>query len=335
MIQVALLSRWHVHANDYASQALENPDLSVVAVWDEDRERGRQWAKELEVDFFEDLNELLAQDQIDGVIVDTPTSMHKDVILACAAAKKHIFSEKVLALTEEDCIAIFEAVDKNNVSLMLSLPRLNDPSYIYAQQALDNGWLGQLTSIRCRLEHGGALPTDTHPDGWLPPHFYAKNQCGGGALIDLGAHPIYLTNRLAGKAASVMCEMVSFTGREVDDHASVIVRYDSGASGIIEAGFIGSSSPFLLELHGTEGSLLVEDRSVRIRSSQLGDGSWQTPTLPEPGPSAIAQWVAEIKDGKKPHITREDMLRLTQINQAALQSATEGRRVFLKSAQPV
>lgn len=94
MIQVALLSRWHVHANDYASQALENPNLSVVAVWDEERERGKQWAKELEVDFFEDLNELLAQDQIDGVIVDTPTSMHKEVILACAAAKSIFFLKK-------------------------------------------------------------------------------------------------------------------------------------------------------------------------------------------------------------------------------------------------
>lgn len=140
MIRVALLSRWHVHANDYAREANEHPDIVIQAVWDEDKERGNQWAQELNVDFEENITTLLNRSDIDAVIVDTPTSMHTDVILEAAKAKKHIFSEKVLALTEEDCSLIFESVKENQVSLMLSLPRLNDPSYLYAQDALDQGY---------------------------------------------------------------------------------------------------------------------------------------------------------------------------------------------------
>jgi hypothetical protein len=51
MIKVAMLSRWHVHANDYAKQAKEHPDLEISMVWDELPERGAAWAQELSVPF--------------------------------------------------------------------------------------------------------------------------------------------------------------------------------------------------------------------------------------------------------------------------------------------
>src|SRR5690242_12270573 len=76
MIRVAMLSFWHVHARDYLKQALEHPDTEIVAVWDEDPERGRAQAASLGVRFYEKLDELLAQPDIDAVIVDTPTNLH-------------------------------------------------------------------------------------------------------------------------------------------------------------------------------------------------------------------------------------------------------------------
>ncbi|TSB45758.1 Gfo/Idh/MocA family protein [Alkalicoccobacillus porphyridii] len=329
MIKVAMLSRWHVHANDYAREANANKDIEIVAVWDEDAKRGQDWAEELGADFESDLDALLAREDIDGVIVDTPTNLHEKVIIAAAQAGKHIFTEKVLAITDEGVQDILNAVKDNKVSLMLSLPRLNDPSYLYAQKALDDGLLGELTSIRCRLEHGGGVPTDSSPNGWLPEHFYNADQCGGGALIDLGAHPIYLTNRLAGDVESVLCEMGYFIGREVDDHTTVITRHKSGAMGVIEAGFVANGSPFILELHGTKGSILVEERDLKIRSSELGDGNWQTPELPEQESSAMQQWVNEILHKQEPRITQKDMVELTRINVAAKKSAEEGKRVSL------
>lgn len=331
MIRVALLSRWHVHADDYAREASQHPSIQLTTIWDEDPARGKRWADELNVDFENSLEFTLARDDVDAVIVDTPTSMHKEVIIAAAKAKKHIFSEKVLALTEKDCEDIFSAVEEHNVSLMLSLPRLNDPTYLYAEKAVQDGLLGDITSLRCRLEHGGALETKSHPNGWLPAHFFNKEQCGGGALIDLGAHPIYLTNRFGGRAVSVYAEMNDFTNRSVDDHSTVIVRYASGATATIEAGFIASKSPFILELHGTKGSILVEERTLRIQSTELEEEGWITPDLPEQAASAMDQWVEEILSGTKPRITKEDMRELTRINEAAIASSKSAKRVSLNS----
>ena len=69
MFKVAILSFWHVHAEDYARQAETNPETEIVAVWDESLERGRAEAGRRRVDFHADLDELLRRPDVDGVVV--------------------------------------------------------------------------------------------------------------------------------------------------------------------------------------------------------------------------------------------------------------------------
>lgn len=78
MVRVAMLSRWHVHADEYASRVNDEEQAQVVAVWDEEPDRGQGWAGDLGVDFEADLDRLLARDDIDAVAVDAPTNMHPD-----------------------------------------------------------------------------------------------------------------------------------------------------------------------------------------------------------------------------------------------------------------
>ncbi|WP_052476511.1 Gfo/Idh/MocA family oxidoreductase [Cohnella kolymensis] len=88
MISVALLSKWHVHWIDYMKEAQQNPNIQIVRIWDEQPERGAAWAKDLGVGFEPDLERLLADPTIDGVIVTTPTNMHKDVIVDLRGCQK-------------------------------------------------------------------------------------------------------------------------------------------------------------------------------------------------------------------------------------------------------
>lgn len=96
MLKVAMLSFWHVHAKDYARMANQHPDTEIVAIWDEDAERGRSKAEEYGVRFYDNMQELLDNAEIDAVIVDTPTSMHRDVIIAAASAGKHVLPKRLL-----------------------------------------------------------------------------------------------------------------------------------------------------------------------------------------------------------------------------------------------
>ncbi|MCS7460821.1 Gfo/Idh/MocA family oxidoreductase [Paenibacillus doosanensis] len=329
MIRVAMLSFWHVHARDYARQATEHPGTEIVAVWDEIPERGRQEAEARGARFFEDLNELLAQSDIDGVIVDTPTNMHRDVMVAAAKAGKHIFTEKVVATTLKECNEILAAVEEAGVKLTVSLPRLNAGYTLAAQDILSQGLLGDITLVRTRLSHNGAIPSERGPQGWLPAHFFDAQLCGGGAMIDLGCHPMYLARLFLGLPDSVTASYGYVTGKDVEDNAVSVLRYASGALAVVEAGFVNRFSPFVVEVHGTEGSLLysTHDDKLLVRSSKLGeDGSqeWKVQELPSDRPSAFDQWVSHVENGTKAEENIQLALDLTRLMEASNASARTG-----------
>ena len=181
--------------------------------------------------------------------------------------------------------------------------------------------------IRCRLAHNGAVAPDGGKMGWLPERFFNKTQTGGGALIDLGAHPIYLTNRLAGAPKALYARLEQTNGLAVDDNAAVMLEYESGALGVIETSFLSNGSPFQLELYGTEGTLLIEEEQIRVKSNHIGDGSWTEPKDLKALPMPIEQWTQAMKDGTTPTITKEDVVQLTRVNEAAALSHKENRRI--------
>ena len=330
MIRVAMLSFWHVHARDYARQAQEHPDVNIVAAWDEDVQRGRVRAGELGVRFYQQLDELLAQPDIDGVIVDTPTSMHREVMVAAAQAGKHIFTEKVLALTPHECNSILDAVARAGVKLTVSLPRLNDRYTLAVQDVLKRRLLGELTLVRTRLSHSGALRTDQHPEGWLPAHFFDRAETGGGALIDLGCHPMYLARLFLGMPESVSAHFGYLTRRPVEDNAVAILHYPQGALGVVEAGFVNRHSPFTIEIHGTEGSLFYGTPEARLLMRNDATQQWsEISDFPPARPTAFQQWITHIQQGTTATENIQVAIDLTKLMAAATASAQQGRIIPL------
>lgn len=335
MIRVAMLSFWHVHAKDYARQAELNPHTQIVAIWDEEPERGRQKAGEYGVPFYEDLQELLANPDIDAVIVDTPTTMHPEIMIAAAKAGKHIFTEKVVATTTKECNEILSAVTAAQVKLTVSLPRASTGFTDAILRSIREGYLGMVTTVRIRLAHNGALPTEKHPNGSLPSYFFDLAQCGGGALMDLGCHPMYLTRLFLGLPESVSASFGYITGREVEDSAVAILRYPSGLLGIVEAGFVNSYSQFDIELQGTEGSMKCSrtDNTLYIRSSKLGGEAtgWKVISeFRENIPTPFEQWVSHIQHGTTATENIGLALDLTRLMEASTISARTGAAVQLR-----
>ncbi|GCE48149.1 putative dehydrogenase [Thermosporothrix hazakensis] len=334
MIRVAMISFWHVHAQDYATQAQKHPDVEIVAAWDEQPERGRQWAERLGVKFYEDLDELLSQPDIDGVIIDTPTTMHREVMLAAARAGKHIFTEKVVATTLHECNEIIQEVARAGVKLTVSLPRLYDGYTRAILGLLERNLIGEITLVRTRLSHNGAIPTEQAPNGWLPAHFFSKEQCGGGALIDLGCHPMYLARLFMGRMPeSVSAHYGYVTGREVEDNAVATLHYPDGAIGVVEAGFVNRFSPFSIEIHGTEGSILygLPERELHVRSPKIEGGKhWEVITnLPEDQPRPFAQWITHIQENTTATENIQMALDLTTLMEASNLSAQQKRPIVL------
>jgi predicted dehydrogenase len=323
---VAVLSFWHVHAQDYASEAQEHPEAQITAVWDEDRERGRREASKRGVPFHEDLDELLSREDVDGVVVTTPTVAHREVITTASRAGKHVFAEKVIAPTLREAQEVVAEVEEAGVTFVVSLPRLFAGYTQAIREALDGGEIGTPTYLRVRVSHDGALPSTASPRGWLPERFFDPRESAGGVTIDFGAHPLYLAAHLLGMPDEVSAVYGRFTGREVEDHSVVAMLYPNGALGVAEASFLGSSAPFSVEAHGTEGSLLYHP-SGGLRTRLRAADRWSAVRVPPDGRSPFVRWVDLSSAGRTDPENVRAALELNALAEAANLSAREGRPV--------
>jgi len=327
MIRVAMLSGWHVHAVGYANEANRIPGVQVTCIWDEDADRRAKWAADLGVDFEPCLDKTLAREDVDAVIVCTPTNMHREVIVKAAKAGKHIFTEKVMALTKADCLAIADAVKEAGVKFVISFPHRTMSHNLFAKKAVEEGWLGKVTLARVRNAHDGVS------GGWLPPHFFDKETCGGGAMMDLGAHPMYLLAWLLGRPVSVssLFTQVGSHYEGIEDNAVSLLEFEGGVIGVSETGFVSKNSPYELEIYGTDGSLFVGGpEGIRLyRNDGQVAGFIKPDTLPKELPQAMNQWVDAINGEGEIIFGLEDGILLTEIMEAAYTSQKEKRRVEL------
>ncbi|MFC0674642.1 Gfo/Idh/MocA family protein [Brachybacterium hainanense] len=314
-LRIAVLSAWHVHAEEYGRAAIDHPGTELVAVWDDDAERGQDLARRLEVPFEADLDALLAREDLDGVTVTTATSDHDAVIGAVLAAGKHVFTEKLLSPTVAGCDALISAAEAAGLALTVSLPRLSHGYTVALREVLDSGRLGRLTYSRVRLAHNGSTAN------WLPARFYDPVEALGGAFSDLAAHPVYLTQLILGTdAAAASATYTDMTGRGVEDNAVVTATTADGAIGVIETGFVTPASPFTIEVQGTEGTLLYgfEQDAQGTPVMRVGTGSgWDAIDVPADAPAPFSLWVEAIRSGEP---TRENLERaraLTSLTIAA------------------
>lgn len=335
-LRVAVLGSWHVHTDDYARSVQTRPDAELVAVWDDDAERGRAAAERLGVPFEPDLAALLAGSsaagRVDGVTVTTSTRAHREVIGAAVGAGVHVFTEKLLAPTVAECTDLLAEAQRTGAVVVVSLPRLYEGCTAAVREVVESGRLGRVTCARVRLSHEGAVT------GWLPDRFFDREPSVGGALTDLGCHPVYLLQLLLGaRPDTVTAVYGSVTGRAVEDNAVVVASYPGGVIGVAEASF-SSPTPFTIDVFGTEGTVSWTDAPRRLtatgaafRSADQDDDGGEPVQLPVPedGPGAFAQWVDHIRSGTRADDNTSRAVELTRLVVAANRAAAEQRAVAL------
>lgn len=329
-IGIGVAGFWHVHADDYARSATENPHTRVVAAWDSDPERRAEGASRLGVPAVDDLDALLARPDVDAITVTTATDEHSEVIGRALAAGVPVFTEKLLAPTVAECEALIEASRTHAAPLVVSLPRLSEPLMTTIARLIDDGALGRLTYVRVRMAHDGWLA------GWLPERFADPVAAVGGAFADLGCHPAYLVQRMLGAAPeSITAAYGHVTGRAVEDNAVVTARYANGAVGVAEASFTTTPGAFAVEVRGTEATLLHGfGRDELIGKGGRFGEAWTPVPLDAAATAPFDLWVSAIRGDAAPADTAANLeaaLELTRFVAAANRAAAEGAAVPIDS----
>ena len=359
MINIASVGFWHLHGADYAGEAQRHPEVNLVAGWDPDPERLAVAAERFGLRAVADLDTLLADSSVDGVIVCTATADHREIVTRCLTAGKHVFVEKVLADRLTDAEAIATTARTSGLAVTVSMRRSDDDYTTKIATLLRDGAVGQITSARVRDGHPFALPRPGHPDGMLPAQFWDRTQAQGGVLIDL-CHPVYLLAAWMGRPDRVSAVLGHVTGRELEDNATVVLAFPDGLVGVAETSSVSAITPFMIEIHGTEGSILYTEPGIgafvvarqeraegtadsgngaalgpddrprlRVRSTRPVT-SWRDIEIESDRPTAFDTWVRQVIDGTRDDRNLDLALDLTAVVEAAYASDSTGRVVDLR-----
>ncbi len=324
MLNIAMLSKWHVHAEGYAAFVGEQPDARVACVWDEDPDRGRAWGEALNVPFIPDVNALLARPDVDAVIIDAPTSMHRDLMVRAAKAGKHIFTEKCMCLTAADCDEVIRAVEEAGVIFTISFPQRARGRSLLVKKLVEEGTLGDVTLLRARSSHDGATA------GWLPDYWFDPETTGGGAMMDLGAHPMYLARWLLGRPTRISSLFNARTGWQVEDNAVCVIEFENKAVAVAETSLISGLNPDTLEVYGTKGVLLAQDDCLRLRTRgtvETAPGGWaELQPLPDE-PMPLRQFIDSALYGKPVQYGLREGRELTELMENAYRAHRERREI--------
>lgn len=202
----------------------------LVAVCDSDRARADAIASKFGVAAHDNLDAMLARDDIDAVAVLTPSGMHPQHVIACARAGMHVVVEKPMALRLQDADEMIRACDEAGVKLfVVKQNRFNVP-IVKAREALDAGRFGKLVlgTVRVRWCRD---QTYYDQDAWRGT--WAQD---GGVLTNQASHHIDMLEWFFGDVVSVHARSTTaLVNIETEDTAVATLKFRSGALGVIEA----------------------------------------------------------------------------------------------------
>lgn len=323
-MRVGIISFAHMHAYSYASAFVDMADVELVAVADSNVERGQAAAAQFGAAFYEDYQSMLKLDHLDAVVVCSENALHKEHVVAAAAAKKHILCEKPIATNVADAWEMIRACEANDVILQIAFPVRFSPSVHHIKRMIDNGDLGRVVSMV-------GTNRGTNPGGW----FTELALSGGGAVLDHTVHVLDVMRFLLGtEVREVYAEVGShFAEGDFDDCGLLMLEFENGVYASHDPSWNRSASfptwgDVTLEVVGTGG---VTRMDVFGQRAHLFDDATGKLVFRPWGDNIDAllmkSFVDAVHSHSQPLVTGLDGLRAMEVALAAYESARTGKPV--------
>jgi predicted dehydrogenase len=309
------------------TSSLDIPHSSVACVADVDEAKARALGEELGCAFVTDSGALLARTDVNAVIIAAPNFLHRALTEAAAAAGKHIFCEKPLALTKVDAVAMVEAARANGVKLMVGQVLRYLPPWHTVKQLVDSGELGKPFAMQTTRIGGGW-------GGGYHAAWRLKRETCGGPLFEINAHEIDFMRQIMGEAKRVTAGTGQYVETEIDyeDLAMLLIEFENGGYGQLLAGHCAQIGVYEMKLYCTGGTVMaggpwgLQYRKVGGEEVVVSAEDQQT----EPGVRReVREFIECLLNDTPPTIPGEEGVRNVEIAEAALLSSAEHRAVDL------
>lgn len=319
-----------IHARSYAGRV---PGAQLIAVCDPDEENLRCACGEIPVKYrYTDYRDAMENPEIDAVAVVTPTQFHHDIVIAAAKAKKHVFCEKPMANSEQECDEMIEACAKNGVKLQVGFMRRFDKSFRRGKELIDRGCVGEVTMIKSNT-YGPSEPKEWMydvrrsygPIGEVNSHDFDTLRWYAGSEVKW-IHAVGNNFRSPQKAGQYP---------EFYDTCSVLMEFENGIIGTVTgAQYVRYGYDSRTEILGTQGivkvgsqkanevEMVTADRQIHMDSID----SWRT-LFQDAYVAEAKAFIACIVNDTQPEVTGHDGKMALSLVKHGLKSILEKRPV--------
>lgn len=328
----------------YHHKRIDKPaDVCYKAAYDIRPERLKK-AEEDGLTAYSTLDELLADPQLEAILVATPNDSHKELVIRAIEAGKHVICEKPVAMNSEELREMQEAARKHNVLFTVHQNRRMDADYRIIRKIYEENMLGRVIRIESRVMGSRGIA-----DTWRRRAVH-----GGGMLYDWGVHLIdQLLYLIDSPVVSIHAEIRQITQNEVDDDVRLTMNFENGVSALMEiglsnfvmlprwymAGRTGGAQIDYWDLSGRMNLLIDNDIKFEdeIPSTLVGPSITLAPraedtmeTVPLPKAEVDKEYfyrnfIDAMEKGEPLWVTPEQAMRCMQVIDLAFQSGREHR----------
>lgn len=205
------------------------PQARVIAVTDADEKRAGEISSKLNIPkSFTDYRDMLNLQDLDAVVITTPTSTHKEIVIDSAEKGKMVFCEKPLSISLEEAAMMKSAVEKTGIFFHMGFMRRFDPGYSAAMERIKNGEIGTPIVFKA-----------TSRDPFRPSLEFLNPAKSGGLFLDMGIHDFDLARWYMGDVEEVYSIGNILAYPEMEsindiDNAIVSLGFETGTIGSVD-----------------------------------------------------------------------------------------------------
>jgi UDP-N-acetyl-2-amino-2-deoxyglucuronate dehydrogenase len=311
---------------------------TLTAICDSDPEALKKGVEKTGVKGYSDINQLVADSDIDAVIVCTPSGYHGDHAIAALKAGKHVMSEKPIEVSLTKADAMIAAAKESGTTLACISQNRYGSGIQQLHKWLDEGKLGKLIYGESAIKW---YRTQEYYDSGAWRGTWALD--GGGALMNQGVHYADQLRWAMGKPKRVVANMATLGHKriEVEDIVSSTIEFENGAIGSLTAttcAYPGFETR--IEVYGSEGSVRIVNNELEIArfsdGSEFTSGSTDIADTGSSHPTSLGTYLhyTQMKDfteaiigGYEPQITAEDGRAALELVLAVYEAARTGEPV--------
>ncbi len=339
----AIISTGQHPDNKIAPAIVAAQGSELVAVYSRDQSRADDFAQRHGAQAaYSNLDDLLGDSRVDAVFIASPNALHAAQTIKAAQAGKHVLSEKPMATTIEDSVAMVQACQRARVKLGVGFNLRQHPGHIKAKELIARGALGRVTLAQGQWGfgvrgQGAPQPRTGLRQWWDQPELIGN----ASTMMGTGIHVVDILRFMLGQEVTEVAAITDGQTQEqpLEQLAALSLRFSGGTIGTVCCGRVLPDSRNDFTIYGSDGRISGRASLWEARQGRVDIFSETVNHAEVCSGSYLGNFTAEIEDFQRaietdtePAATGIDGLRVVEVTLAMIESARTGRSVKI---QPV